>query len=157
MMSAPCSRQTRDESVSFHRALSRLTAANGHAVFVMLLALAAMLVMPLAAPRVVMVNDHAVFESPGAGHWVSGDSDWITRAARESGSQAQITHSSAASDCPLASMAAFTLALIAAVLVLMLAVLGRDATPRPLPVSRREIDVHLRPPGRAPPFSSVFA
>ncbi|MDH2297682.1 hypothetical protein HA399_07090 [Cobetia sp. UIB-001] len=154
-VTCPSTRHARRESVSYHRALSRLTAANGHVVFVMLIALAAMLVMPLAAPRVVMVNDHAVFESVGTGRWVSADSDWITRAARESGSQAQITHSSAASDCPLASMAAFTLALVAAALLLALGRLSRDAAPRPCLVAFRDINVYLRPPGRAPPHDSL--
>lgn len=144
----PCS----GHSVSFHRALSRLTAANGHVVFVMLIALAAMLVMPLAAPRVVMVNDHAVFESAGTGRWVSADSEWITRAARESGSQAQITHSSAASDCPLASMASFTLALVAVALLLALGHLSREVASRPCLVARRDTRCYLRPPGRAPPL-----
>ncbi|TVU70137.1 MULTISPECIES: DUF2946 family protein [Cobetia] len=141
---------------SYHRALAGLTATNGHVVFVMLLALAAMLLMPLAAPRVVMVNDHAVFESAGTGRWVSVDSDWITRAARESGSQSRITHSSAASDCPLASIAAFTLALVAVALLLALAILGRDAAPRPCPVSRLGFSAYLRPPGRAPPSLSAM-
>ncbi|WP_158773499.1 hypothetical protein [Cobetia sp. L2A1] len=137
--------------VSYHQAMAKLKAANGHVVFVMLIALAAMLLMPLAAPRMVMVNDHAMFESVGAGRWVSADSDWIARTARETGSNAVITHSSAASDCPLASMAAFTLALVAVALLLALATLTRDVLLRPCLAFLRESSSHLRPPGRAPP------